>query len=795
MVTPPTSSHGLFHCSSIDPFWQTIKSRGTCIHPLFGTSTPSGSPKGASAFASKMSSPFGSTSSGFGGSKCTASNPGIANECQGSKLASYYETPEVNGTNSRYSVGKIKSISAMPIFRAKSHEELRSEDYKLHKESTFSIRNQGNAFEQPSSQFRPSTPSVPASISLFDSGSGLAFGTATAARVSDSPVKPPIGSTGRDFGVWLSSGTSGSISDSNGNQAPRNSASGVSRTTIFGAPNNSGVGFNPTPTILHSPLAHGSTSSIFDVPNVPSFEPGIASSGFSSSIFGFPSTTAFEGLITSASQVSTTPGVGIRSIPSFWATSISLGSSLYGPQSNCTLGAPTTSNFSVSTTSGFLFSSASASGNSNIFGIQSSSGSQGATTLESIVGNQYRGSRVAPYSATREVGGANNWYSVEKIQSISAMPSYKDKSHEELRSQDYELGNKDGQTPWCRRSSGSDCLKSSDTPADFLSCPPLLHHPCVNSPGHPFKSSPSAPRSQAFITPNSTIFTVPTLYPHVNAIAPTKLYPSPSHSFIAQPTPVASMTTSTPNLKPSSLIPFSELMPTNSCQLPAMSTTFPRPSASMFSSSKPSSTVVTALGPWPSVLNPSQPGQAAEEVHPGSTYNLSQSSQASNGFTVVTGAGSQNANGQQYFSSSTGGMQSSLVVNPFATRSATDRSNSVTSVQYGISSIPVKNNPSPGRRTSLLRIRHVSLRHSRLPAKRPTCGHHEPKVPFFCGKEDTPCPVTPFLPRENPRAWLVNSLSGQEHAPLHSYAEGADPASHAMIMKKCKICFLSFVNS
>ncbi|KAL0335360.1 UNVERIFIED_CONTAM: Nuclear pore complex protein A [Sesamum radiatum] len=139
---------------------------------------------------------------------------------------------------------------------------------------------------------------------------------------------------------------------------------------------------------------------------------------------------------------------------------------------------------------------------------------------------------------------------------------------------------------------------------------------------------------------------------------------------------------------------------------------------------------------------------------------------------MVTDAGSQNVNGQQYVSSSTGGMQSSLVVNPFATRSATDGSNSVTSVQYGISSIPVSNNPSPDRRTSLVRIRHVSLRRSRLPAKRHTCGHHEPKVPFFSGKEGRPCPATPFLPRENPRDWLVNTLSRQEHAPLHSYAEG-----------------------
>lgn len=113
----------------------------------------------------------------------------------------------------------------------------------------------------------------------------------------------------------------------------------------------------------------------------------------------------------------------------------------------------------------------------------------------------------------------------------------------------------------------------------------------------------------------------------MNPITPTKLYPSESQSFIPHATAVTSMTTFTPNLNPSSLIPFSELMPANSFQLPAISMPFPSPSASMFSSSKPSSTVVTALGPCPSTLNPSQPEQAAHKVDPLSTDNLSQPSQ------------------------------------------------------------------------------------------------------------------------------------------------------------------------
>lgn len=50
-------------------------------------------------------------------------------------------------------------------------------------------------------------------------------------------------------------------------------------------------------------------------------------------------------------------------------------------------------------------------------------------------GNQ--GSRVASYTATREV--INGVDTGIPLQSISAMPIYEDKSHEELRFEDYEF--------------------------------------------------------------------------------------------------------------------------------------------------------------------------------------------------------------------------------------------------------------------------------------------------------------------------------------------------------------------
>lgn len=54
---------------------------------------------------------------------------------------------------------------------------------------------------------------------------------------------------------------------------------------------------------------------------------------------------------------------------------------------------------------------------------------------------QRGGSRVASYSTTNEADSGFNGR-LEKLESISAMPVFKDKSHEELRREDYQLGDK-----------------------------------------------------------------------------------------------------------------------------------------------------------------------------------------------------------------------------------------------------------------------------------------------------------------------------------------------------------------
>lgn len=59
---------------------------------------------------------------------------------------------------------------------------------------------------------------------------------------------------------------------------------------------------------------------------------------------------------------------------------------------------------------------------------------------QSNFGGQRVGSRVASFTATPETDAGTS--TPGKLESISAMPAYKEKSHEELRWEDYQAGDK-----------------------------------------------------------------------------------------------------------------------------------------------------------------------------------------------------------------------------------------------------------------------------------------------------------------------------------------------------------------
>lgn len=110
--------------------------------------------------------------------------------------------------------------------------------------------------------------------------------------------------------------------------------------------------------------------------------------------------------------------------------------------------------------------------------------------------------------------------------------------------------------------------------------------------------------------------------------------------------------------------------------------------------------------------------------------------------------------------------QPAVVTNPFGTLPAMPqmsigRTGTSSSIQYGISSLPVVDKPVPVRISSLLTSRHLSQRRVRMPARKYHPKTEGTKVPFF--SEDDETPSTPkadalFVPRENPRALVIRPV-------------------------------------
>ncbi|XP_034706880.1 nuclear pore complex protein NUP98A-like [Vitis riparia] len=161
-----------FGSSSRPPFEaSSTLAFGFCSTPLFGqpTSTFDVNAVGANPF------PYGTQSSHFG-PQITASTFGSmgfgklasSDPSGGSRIAAYAATAEVDGTNFEQPAGKLKSISAVPVYRNKSHEELRWEDYQL------GDKGGSNQFCTPN--LGSGGPYGASTVSAFGSSSMLAFG-------------------------------------------------------------------------------------------------------------------------------------------------------------------------------------------------------------------------------------------------------------------------------------------------------------------------------------------------------------------------------------------------------------------------------------------------------------------------------------------------------------------------------------------------------------------------------------------------------------------------------------------
>ncbi|XP_020547832.1 nuclear pore complex protein NUP98A isoform X4 [Sesamum indicum] len=703
-----------------------------------------------------------------------------------------------------------------------------------------------------------SSPAFGSSTPTFGAASGSAFGNSSSAFGGSSVFgqKPAFGGFGSSttqtspFGSSFQQSQPAFGNNLFGSSTPFGQPSqptfGSSSSPAFGAPSTPAFGATSTP-------AFGSTAS-------PTFGSTGGGFGVSSSPFG-STTPAFGAASTPAFGASSTPAFGATSTPAFGATS----TPAFGATTAPAFGASATPAFGASSTPSFNFGSSPAFGQStsafgsspfgatSSFGAQSSSfGAQTTTPAfgspgfgQTAFGGQRGGSRVSPYSPTPETDGATSTQPAGKLESISAMPVYKDKSHEELRWEDYQLGDKGGPAPAGQATAavgfGSSGFGSSSTPAfgqssanpfssTTSSNPFAPKTPVFSSPGFG-SSSTSAFGSSPFGTSNtsnpfgSTSSTTPSLFgnttqafgvntsPSLFSSSSTSAFGSPSifGATATQGTASAFGTglgfgntqssplfqSTTPTLAQTSS-PFGQTSSAFGQTAPGFgqSNLFSTPSTgfggNLFSSTSSLLSNTNTLGfgqTTPSLATPFQSAQPAQ-----SSGGFSFSNFGASGFGGTPGMFSNNAFGQALGTqSSMVAPQAAPITNPFGTLPAMPqmsigRTGTSPSIQYGISSLPqVVEKPVPVRISSLLTSRHLSQRRIRLPVRKYHPKADGPKVPFFNDDEETPS--TPkadalFVPRENPRALVIRPL---EQWPSRSSAEKTKAPS-TPLRENGKVC-------
>ncbi|XP_019428183.1 PREDICTED: nuclear pore complex protein NUP98A-like isoform X4 [Lupinus angustifolius] len=609
-------------------------------------------------------------------------------------------------------------------------------------------------------------PSQPAfGNSVF--GSSTPFGAST---------QPTFGSTGTSaFGATSNPAFGATSTPAFG--AASAPAFGAASAPAFGAASTPAFGATSTPTFGSTPNpTFGSTGNAFGASTAPGFGGGGG--------FGAPSNPTFGSASTSAFGASSAPAFGASpsSTPAF-----SFGSSQAFGQSSSAFGS--SSPFG-STTSAF-------GGQSSAFGSQTPTPAFG----QSGFGGQRGGSRIANYTPTTEPDSGTSGQTA-KLESISAMPNYKDKCHEELRWEDYQLGDKGGPNP-STQSTGLGGFNSSTTQTNTFGSSSAFGQSSSNpfSSSTPSNSNPFAPKSSAFPSGfgasapsfsssafGSSTSATTTMFGS-SSPSPFAANSSPSQSFGAQTSPFNSapalsasqpfgsnlfsntqssqLFSSTPTLTSQPVSGFGQQNPSPFGQQTAsftQSSMFNTPSSgfggSLFSTSAPlASSNLTGFGQTaPSLSTPFQPAQPAQSS---STFGFSNFGQTQPG--SAPGMFGQNNFGFSSSTQSSVAVQSAPITNPFGTLPALPqmsigRVGTTPSIQYGISSMPASDRPAAVRISSLLTSRHLSQRRNRIPVRKYHSKNDGPKVAFFSDDEDTP--TTPkadalFIPRENPRALII----------------------------------------
>ncbi|XP_057423007.1 nuclear pore complex protein NUP98A isoform X2 [Lotus japonicus] len=747
---------------STNPFGQQSSSPFGSSQSVFGQNNSSSNP-----FAPK---PFGSNTTPFGAQTGTSMFGGTSTGVFGAaQQSSPFSSTTAFGASSSPAFG-----SSAPAFGSTSTPTFgNSSSSSFGGSSVFGQKPAFGGFGSTPTQTSPfggaAQPSQPAfGSSIF--GSSTPFGASS---------QPAFGSTGTPAFGATSAPAFGAMNTP---------AFGATSTPAFGATSTPAFGSTSSPTF-------GNTGSAFGVSSAPAFGGGGAFGASSSPMFGSTSTPAFGASSTPAFGASSTPAFGASSTPAFGASStpaFSFSSNQAFGQSSSAFGS--SSPFG-STTSPF-------GGQSSAFGSQTPTPAFGSTGFgQSGFGGQRGGSRVASYSATTEADSGTSGQTA-KLESISAMPVYKDKSHEELRWEDYQLGDKGGPQP-SAQPTGLGNFSSSTTQTNAFSPSPSFGQSSAN----PFSSTtpnsnPFAQKTSTFTTSafggtssapsfsssafgSSTSAAAPSIFGAATPSFGANSSPSPTfgqspslfNTAPAQPTSSPFGSSIFGNTQPSQL--FSSAAPTQPTNAFGQNTASPFGQTASFGQSSlfnsPSSglggSIFSTSGPLTStgfgqtaqpISTPFQPTQAAQTTGTFPFSNFGQTQPAGgSGFGGTPGMFGQNNFGLQSSTQSTMVAQAAPVTNPFGTLPALPqmsigRAGTTPSIQYGISSMPAQDKPATVRISSLLTSRHLSQRRVKFPLRK--YKNDGPKVPFFSDDEDTP--TTPkadalFIPRENPRALII----------------------------------------
>ncbi|KAL3564989.1 hypothetical protein D5086_033035 [Populus alba] len=745
---PQTSSF-----SATNAFGSSTPAFGASTTPAFGGSSSSAF-GGSSVFGQKPFGGFGSTTqtSPFGNTNQQPQPGGFGSTTQTSPFGNTNQQPQPGGFGSTTQTSPFGNTNQQP---------------QPGFGSTTQTSPFGNTNQQPQPGFGNnslfgSTPFGAPSQSAFGAASAPAFGTSTAPAFGSTSTTPAFGSTSTTPAFGAPSTTP---------------AFGSTATPGFGS---TGASFASQP-LFGAGGAFGTSTSVFgSSATTPAFG-SLTGSGF-----GTPTTSAFGG--------TSSPSFTFSSSPGFGQSTSTFGSSPFGS---------TTSTFPAQPSP---------------FGAQPTTSAFGNTGFaQPGFGGHRPGTRAAPYAETAEAeGGAQ----AGKLVSISAMPAYKDKSHEELRWEDYQLGDKGGPLPPGQSPGGAGYSMSTPQANPFAPSTGLgqtstnmFSSTATNLFAPKTQTSPSFTTASPFGPSTSSNLFQPST-PAFSVGSSPSLFGSTSMPNFSTTPSLFSSTTGQGNASPfgsnmfnntQSSLSFPSTTPSmgQTTAFPQSNPFGPSTTSSLFSSpatgglfSSTQSQITPNLGGF-NQMTPSQPAQNAGIF----ALNFSQTQAAGNsGF-----AGLSSNFGQPFTTQNAVAVQPVPITNPFGTLPAMPqvsfgRAGTTPSVQYGISTMPVVEKPSPIRISSLLTSRHLSQRRIRLPMRKYYPKHDGPKVPFFSDEEETPS--TPkadalFIPRENPRALVIRPMdqwpsreSAEKASPLNASApvyENENSAENGVIKEQVKV--------